>query len=398
MDDILHNNEELDTPSPIESSSSDLSTSDSSCSGLRVSNVPSPSVGPRTLSENRLLRYKWKRTVGAGSFGRVQLVRSLDDGHCCAIKTINKSRVVRQAKITHTNNEAAILSWIRDNGQCPFIIELSGIFQDTQNLYMVMEYVPGGELCTLLRDSGRFSENQARFYLSEVIVALVFLHDRRIMYRDLKTENILIGRNGHIKLADFGLANRSKYGSTPDYMAPEIIRGESYNHSVDYYSFGVLVYELLVGTTPYHIPSAHFPDAQARLDAIYKDILAGPQFIRWPPTDVVSPLAKILVTRLMCINSKRRLGSGERGTSDVLTHPWFKRVDWRAVQDGTSEPPYIPRLRGDDDTSAFNSHSNSDAYLFDPLRRGATERDEHGQHFKDFPYIGASPESAQSLR
>ncbi|KAF9016411.1 kinase-like protein [Hymenopellis radicata] len=302
-------------------------------------------------------------------------------------------------KITHTNNEAAILSSIRTNGHCEFIIELAEIFQDSENLYMVMEYVPGGELFTLLRDCGKFTENQARFYLCEILMALVFLHELKIMYRDLKTENILIGRDGHIKLADFGLANRRTFSKslvgTPDYIAPEILLGKEYNHSVDYYSFGVLMFELLVGTTPYHIPGFYFPDAKARLDAMYKSILAGPQYIEWPSVDILRPLAKALVVSLMCIHPKRRLGNKARGVSEILEHPWFKRIDWRPVQDRMTQPPYIPRLQGDDDASAFASHSDTDAHLFDPLRRGASERDEHGKHFPDFPYVGAS---AKTLR
>ncbi|KAF8883600.1 kinase-like domain-containing protein [Mucidula mucida] len=387
-----------DTPSPIDPFSWESLASDPAylrkLPGTKKKVNPA-TVKPLTLPDNRLLRYQWKSTIGAGAFGRVQLVRSLDDGNCYAIKTITKSRVIHKNEITHTNNEAAILTSIRAYYvERPFVIELSEIFQDSVNLYMVMEYVPGGELCTLLRDAGRFSENEARFYLSEVLMALVFLHRRKIMYRDLKTENILIGRDGHIKLADFGLASTRPYSEslvgTPDYMAPEILLGEIYDHAVDYYAFGVLVYELLSGTTPYHISGVHFPNTEARLDAIADDILAGPRFIKWPPLDVVSPLAKLLITNLMCIDPKRRLGNGEYGVSEILTHLWFKRVNWRAVEDGMTEPPYIPRLEDDDDDTAFELHSDADAYLFDPLRRGASERDEHGKHFENFPYVGES--------
>ncbi len=252
------------TPSPVECYSWESFVSDPANFDKLPTTIKKKfnltTVKPRTLPDNRLLRYQWKSTIGAGAFGRVQLgefhrlrflcasayvwglVRSLDDGHCYAIKTIKKSRVTQDNEITHTNNEAAILSLIRTNGECPFVVELSETFQDSLNLYMVMEYVPGGELYTLLRDAGvcssafcramvltssqRFSEAEARFYLCEVFVGLVFLHIHKIMYRDLKSDNILIGRDGHIKLADFGLASRRPYSDllvgTPEYMAPEV--------------------------------------------------------------------------------------------------------------------------------------------------------------------------------
>lgn len=121
---------------------------------------------------------------------------------------------------------------------------------------------------------------------------------------------------------------------------------------MDYYSFGVLVYELLVGSTPYHIPGVDFAHADAQLNALSDDILAGPQFIKWPPADVVSPLAQLLITNLMCIYPKRRLGNGPGGVNDIRTHLWFEKVDWRAVEAGMTQPPYIPTLEGDDDDTS----------------------------------------------
>ncbi|KAF9019658.1 kinase-like protein, partial [Hymenopellis radicata] len=193
------------------------------------------------------------------------------------------------------------------------------------------------------------------FYLCEILIALVFLHELKIMYRDLKTENILIGRDGHIKLADFGLANRRTFSKslvgTPDYIAPEILLGKEYNHSVDYYSFGVLMFELLVGTTPYHIPASISPTPKPDSTPCTKASSPGPVH-RMAVRDILRPLAKALVVSLMCIHPKRRLGNKARGVSEILEHPWFKRIDWRPVQDRMTQPPYIPRLQGDDDASA----------------------------------------------
>ena len=167
-----------------------------------------------------------------------------------AIKVLAKEKVVRLKQVEHTNSERALLGLCKH----PFLVNLWGTFQDQHNLFMVMDFVAGGELFTLIRKSVRFPSTVAKFYAAEVATAIEYLHQIDIIYRDLKPENILIGQDGHVKLTDFGFAKRVRnmeqtytMCGTPDYLAPEIILSQGYTQSVDWYAWGVLTFEMLAG-------------------------------------------------------------------------------------------------------------------------------------------------------
>lgn len=213
----------------------------------------------------KLSDFKIERTVGTGSFGRVHLIQSKINQRYYALKVLKKAEIVKLKQVEHTNNERAILASV----QHPFIVNLWGSFQDDANLYMVMDYVPGGELFSFLRKSKvyifiyiillllmlqmqKFSNEVARFYAGEVLLVLAYLHSKDIIYRDLKPENILLDAHGHIKVTDFGFAKKVPditwtLCGTPDYLAPEIIQTKGYGKAADFWAFGVLIFEMLAG-------------------------------------------------------------------------------------------------------------------------------------------------------
>lgn len=225
-----------------------LSLKDATNSVTRARVPEAPPLTVRKLGGRyKLSDFEFLRTLGTGSFGRVHLVRSAHNKRYYAIKVLRKAHVVKMKQVEHANNEHSVLSMVRH----PFLINLWGTFQDNSFLFMVMDFVPGGELFTLLRHSRRFPAPVAKFYTAEVALAIDFLHQNDIIYRDLKPENILIGADGHLKIIDFGFAKHTRdmcwtLCGTPDYLAPEVISSRGYNKSVDWWSLGVLLFEMLV--------------------------------------------------------------------------------------------------------------------------------------------------------
>ncbi|KAL0570275.1 cAMP-dependent protein kinase catalytic subunit [Marasmius crinis-equi] len=344
----------------------------------------------------RLSDFIIQRTLGTGSFGRVHLgevtsafdeeiqltnlqsVRSKHNLRFYAIKVLSKERVVKMKQVEHTNNEQAMLGTVSH----PFIINLWGTFQDTSNLYMVMDFVPGGELFTLLRRSNRFPDPVAKFYAAEVALALNHLHKLDIIYRDLKPENILLNSDGHIKIADFGFAKLCSSTTwtlcgTPDYLAPEIVSQQRYNKSVDWYALGVLIFEMLSGLPPYHQPECNHV-------ALYEKITKGPTFIRWPAA--FSPLATELILRLMEGDPSKRYGNLRHGAGDVFAHGWFREVDWEKLAAREITAPYLPKINGEGDASAFDKYPEDNA----AAAYGVMTPDPYGQSFPGFEYSSYS--------
>ncbi|KAJ7198513.1 kinase-like domain-containing protein [Mycena pura] len=323
----------------------------------------------------RLNDFIIQRTLGTGSFGRVHLVRSKHNMRFYAIKVLNKDRVVKLKQVEHTNNEQRMLECV----QHAFIVNLWGSFQDTANLYMVMDFVPGGELFTLLRRSNRFPDPVAKFYAAEVGLALNHLHGLGIIYRDLKPENVLLNSDGHIKVADFGFAKAVDTTTwtlcgTPDYLAPEIIGQQRYNKSVDWYALGILMYEMLFGLPPYHM-------AEQNHMVLYDRIRAGPSKVAFPSA-AFSEHAKDLIMKLMESDPSKRYGNMRHGAGDVFAHQWFREVDWQRLERREITAPYLPRIAGDGDASAFDRYPEDDV----SATYGMTGPDLNGHLFPDFDY------------
>ncbi|KAK6950308.1 cAMP-dependent protein kinase catalytic subunit [Daldinia eschscholtzii] len=313
-----------------------------------------------TKGKYSLTDFDLLRTLGTGSFGRVHLVQSKHNQRFYAIKVLKKAQVVKMKQVEHTNDERRMLGEVKH----PFLITLWGTFQDPKNLYMVMDFVEGGELFSLLRKSGRFPNPVAKFYAAEVTLALEYLHSRNIIYRDLKPENLLLDRHGHLKITDFGFAKRVPDKTwtlcgTPDYLAPEVVSNKGYNKSVDWWSLGILIYEMLCGYTP-------FWDSGSPMK-IYENILRGK--VKYPA--YVHPDAQNLLELLITPDLTKRLGNLYGGSQDVKNHPWFSEVTWDRLSRKDIDAPYTPPVKaGAGDASQF------DRYPEETEKYGQTGSDE----------------------
>ncbi|KAI8883173.1 camp-dependent protein kinase 10 [Backusella circina FSU 941] len=297
-------------------------------------NKPNTTIDDYTLTE----------TLGTGTFGRVWLSKHKTSKKYYAIKVLKKADIVRLKQVEHINSERQVLSQIH----FPFIVQLYCTFQDQHSLYMLQEYVIGGELFRHLRKAGRFCAETTRFYGAAIILALEYLHSKNIIYRDLKPENILLDNRGYIKITDFGFAKKVTDRTwtlcgTPEYLAPEIIQSKGHSKSVDWWSLGILLFEMMAGYPPFYDDN-HF--------GIYERILSGK--VQYP--NYFDSTAKDLLKKLLMIDRTRRLGNLKGGAEDIKKHKWFRTTDWHGVLNKTVKAPIIPAHSNDYDTSNFEKY------------------------------------------
>lgn len=313
-------------------------------SGKGNSVKPTPSEVPSSQSLEHLTidHFKFHKVLGKGSFGKVMLAELKGTGLYFAVKALKKDVVLMEDDVECTMVEKRVLSLAWNN---PFLTHLYSTFQTKEHLFFVMEFLNGGDLMFHIQDKGRFDINRATFYAAEIVVGLQFLHSQGIIYRDLKLDNVMLDSDGHIKIADFGMCKENisaerKAGTfcgTPDYIAPEILVGQKYTFSVDWWSFGVLVYEMLIGQSPFQ------GDGEDELfESIRTDV---PHYPKWLTKESQS-LLQLLFVR----DPSRRLGV----VGNIRDQPFFKLINWVALEARQVPPPFKPKVKSPNDYSNFD--------------------------------------------
>ena len=289
--------------------------------------------------------FKILKKLGKGAFGKVLLVHNEELNKYFAMKILKKKFIEKNKQQIHIKTERKILEIIEH----PFVAKLYYAFQNSEKLYMLTEYMPGGEMFYHLHKDIYFSEERTKFYISEIILALIYLHKNNILYRDLKPENILLDEQGHIKLTDFGLSkivndiNKDKTYTicgTPEYVAPEVLLNKGYNKSADWWSLGIVLYEMLCGETP-------FKEARERLDIniYYKPIYQN---------KLISDTAFDLIQKLCEINVNLRLGSSDNEFEEISKHKFFNGIDWKKLENKEIKPSFIPIIANMEDVRNFD--------------------------------------------
>ena len=323
---------------------------------------------PATLED-----FKHLKLLGKGSFGKVILVKNQNNNKLYAMKILDKKFIIKKNQVSHTQTERALLEKLKH----PFIVRLNYAFQDSKRLYFLTEFLQGGELFFHLRKNSGYKEKAVRFYMCQILLALEYMHNNNYIYRDLKPENILIDKEGNIKLTDFGLSKilpeeeKTTYTmcGTAEYLAPEILFGKGYDKTCDWFSFGVVLFEMFCGYHPFK------PKGQRIDPKIYLRKTFIPEKVPKTPRD--------LIEKLFVSNPKKRLGY--RGADEVKQHPFFKGVDFDKVLRKEYKPPFIPKLKDDLDLRYFDES-------FTELRVDSEKNDDKDEEDEkdDFKFEGFS--------
>nr|XP_043620658.1 serine/threonine-protein kinase tricornered [Erigeron canadensis]XP_043620659.1 serine/threonine-protein kinase tricornered [Erigeron canadensis] len=362
--------------------------------------------------------------IGKGAFGEVRICREKTTGSVYAMKKLKKSEMLRRGQVEHVKAERNLLAEVDSN--C--IVKLYCSFQDNEYLYLIMEYLPGGDMMTLLMRKDTLTDDEARFYVAETVLAIESIHKHNYVHRDIKPDNLLLDRYGHLRLSDFGLckpldcstledkdfspeesvSNSTGEGNaaapkrtqqeqlqhwqknrrtlaystvgTPDYIAPEVLLKKGYSLECDWWSLGAIMYEMLVGYPPFYSDD---PMSTCRKIVHWKSHLKFPQEAQ------LSLEAKDLISRLLC-NVNHRLGS--KGADEIKAHPWFKGIDWDRIYH--MEAAFIPEVNDELDTQNFekfeeSEHQSKSSSRSGPWRRMLSSKDINfvGYTYKNFEIV-----------
>ncbi|XP_073321815.1 serine/threonine-protein kinase N2-like [Pagrus major] len=344
-----------------------------------INNTEGSEDQPVSALKMQMEDYKYISVLGRGHFGKVLLAEFKKTGKLYAIKALKKKDIVTRDEVDSLMSEKRIFEMINASRH-PFLVNLHGCFQTSDHVCFVMEYLPGGDLMIHIHNNV-FTEAQTRFYSACVVLGLEFLHLNKIIYRDLKLDNLLMDADGFVKITDFGLCKEgmghgdrtSTFCGTPEFLAPEVLTDDNYTRAVDWWGMGVLIFEMLVGESP-------FPgeDEEEVFDSIVNDDVQYPGSL--PPGAVA------IIQKLLKKNPLKRLGAGERDANEVKGEKFFETIDWEALLAKKVKPPFLPSIKESMDVSNFDSEFTRLQPILSPPSKPFILSAEQQEAFADFDF------------
>lgn len=318
------------------------------------------------------------KVLGKGNFGKVLLSKSKNTDRLCAIKVLKKDHIIQNHDIESARAEKKVFL-LATKAKHPFLTNLFCSFQTENRIYFAMEFIGGGDLMWHVQNQ-RLSVRRAKFYAAEVLLALKYFHANGVIYRDLKLENILLTPDGHIKIADYGLCKDEMwYGSktstfcgTPEFMAPEILKEQAYTKAVDWWAFGVLLYQMLLCQSPFSGDDE---------DEVFNAILTDEPLY---PIDMAGDIVQIF-QGLLTKDPEKRLGAGPRDAQDVMDEPFFRNINFDDILNLRVQPPYVPEIKSPEDTSYFEQEFTSTAPTLTPMPSVLDARQQ--EEFRGFSFM-----------
>jgi serine/threonine protein kinase len=323
------------------------------------------------------------KVLGKGGFGKVMLVKLKSDpsGELLAMKSLRKAALIKRKQLEHTETERKIAQTI----QHPFLVNLRYAFQTVDKLYLVLDYMGGGEIFFWLQKQRRFSKNRVRLYMAQMTLALEALHSQDIVYRDLKSENTLLDLNGNLRLTDFGLAKENvkantgaaTFCGTPEYLAPEVLQNLGHGKGVDWWAMGTLCYEMIHGLPPFY---------DQNMQRMYQNILEEKLAWKGPLATPEHEDTREILAGLLCREPAQRLGGSSEGCSDIKAHRFFSSLDFDKVLKKEYTPEFVPPVAHEGDTSNFDKEFTNQRAMDSVVTTNLDQKEIDATKFEGFTF------------